>query len=61
MKSKADIMARLTPGQIQLLSLLADVAAERWLGSQQQQTDHNNESSNLRPLQLGQAERNLPR
>jgi len=60
MKSKAAIMSRLTPGQIQLLSLLADVAVDRWLAQPANQSDRNNESNNLRAVQLRQAERNLP-
>ncbi len=60
MKSKAAIMSRLTPGQIQLLSLLADVAVDRWLAQPANQSDRHNESNNLRAVQLRQAERNLP-
>jgi len=56
---KEAMMARLSPGQIQLAQILADA----WLAKQRalSTTDRsNNENSNLRSVQLGQAERNLP-
>ena len=58
MTEKAAIMSRLSHGQILLAQILADAFVAKNC-AQPTPDRSNNENSNLRPLQLGQAERNV--
>lgn len=52
-------MSRLSPGQIRLLSILADHTVSQWLAEQSRTNKALHESSNIRTVQLRQAERNI--
>jgi|GEM_PF-6792276 hypothetical protein len=59
MTEKDAIMARLSPGQIRLAHILAEAIDARLSAKPSTSDRSHNENSNLRSVQLGQAERNV--